>query len=74
MSYYALSDLNRLSYTQMRVYDPLILIARRLPEPVVRVLVFGLIAGIFVISAFVIFVIVLIERGVRLRWRRLLGR
>ena len=34
----------------MRVHDPLIRIARRLPEPVVRVLVFGLIAGIFVMN------------------------
>ena len=58
----------------MRVFDSLVRIARWLPEPVVRVLVFSLIIGIFIVSVLVIFIIVPVERTMRLKWRRLLRR
>jgi len=56
------------------VYDSLVRIARLLPEPVVRVLVFSFILGIFIISTLVLFIIVPFERAARLRWRRILRR
>ena len=58
----------------MHVYDLLVRIARWLPEPVVRVLVFALITGFFILSVLVIFVIVPFERAARLKWRSLLRR
>ena len=58
----------------MRVYDSLVRIARWLPEPVVRVLVFSLIIGFFILSVLIIFIVVPCERAVRLRWRRLVRR
>jgi len=58
----------------MSVYDSLVRIARRLPEPVVRVLVFALILGIFGLSILVLFIIVPFERAARLRWRKALRR
>lgn len=58
----------------MHVYDSLIRIARWLPEPIVRVVVFGSIGGLFILSVLVIFIIVPFERGARLRWRRFLMR
>ena len=58
----------------MQVYDLLVRIARWLPEPVVRVLVFALITGFFIFSVLVIFIIVPFERTARLKWRRLFRR
>ena len=55
----------------MRVYDSLVRIARWLPEPVVRVLVFSLIIGVFIFSVLIIFIVIPCERSVRLRWRKL---
>jgi len=55
----------------MSFIDLLVALARRLPEPVVRILVFGLIAGFYIISVFVLFIIVPLERTARLKWRRI---
>ena len=51
--------------------DLLVAIARRLPEPAVRFLAFGLIVGIFIISVSILFIIVPLERAARLRWRKI---
>ena len=54
----------------MRAFDSLVRVARWLPEPVVRVLVFSLISRLFILRILVLFIIVPFERAVRLKWRR----
>ena len=55
----------------MSFIDFLVAVARRLPEPVVRVLAFGLIVGFFIFSVSILFIIIPLERTARLKWRRI---